>query len=304
MCGIAGYFGTEPPPPERVDRCLRQMHRRGPDAAGSYRSPNSAGRQAVLCSTRLAIIDLDPRANQPFRVGSHVLVYNGELYNYVELRRELAAHGEQFETESDTEVLLKTLVHFGTEGLDRGLDRCEGMWAFAVYNEADGSLFLCRDRFGEKPLYCFREKDEIFFGSEIKFLAALRGRPFEVNEQHVYRYLVNGYKSLYKVRDTFFKGVFELAPGTTLRIDSAGSETSRRFWTPSFVPDEALDLRPSRRLGPRGACSLRQAAAAFGRPAGVLHERRSRFQRAHQHGQKALGLRRPRLYRFERRCAV
>ena len=157
---------------------LRLMHRRGPDSAASYRFTAPAGRQAVLLHTRLSIIDLEERANQPFRVGSQVLVYNGELYNYVELRRELEALGQRFQTESDTEVLLRTLVQFGPDGLDR----CEGMWAFAVLNEADGSLLLCRDRFGEKPLYLFRDATGLFFGSEIKFLAALRGKPFDVND--------------------------------------------------------------------------------------------------------------------------
>jgi asparagine synthase (glutamine-hydrolysing) len=236
MCGIAGYFGTEPPPPERVERCLRLMHRRGPDSAASYRFTGAAGRQAVLLHSRLSIIDLEERANQPFRLGSQVLVYNGELYNYVELRRQLQALRHPFQTESDTEVLSRMLLQFGTDGLDR----CEGMWAFAVLSETDGSLTLCRDRFGEKPLYLFRDAAGLSFGSEIKFLAALRGKPFEVNDEHLYRYLVNGYKSLYKVRDTFFRGVSELPPATTLRIDSAGRETSSRYWTPSFTSDDSL----------------------------------------------------------------
>lgn len=236
MCGIAGYFGTEPPPPPRVERCLRLMHRRGPDAAGSYRFTTPTGRHAVLLNTRLAIIDLDVRANQPFRVGSQVLVYNGELYNYVELRNAAEERGQRFETQSDTEVLLRTLVQFGPQGLDR----CEGMWAFAVLNEADGSLLLCRDRFGEKPLYLFRDATGLFFGSEIKFLAALRGKPFETNHEHLYRYLVNGYKALYKIGDTFFLGVAELPPATVLRVDAEGGETSWRYWSPEFAPVEGI----------------------------------------------------------------
>jgi asparagine synthase (glutamine-hydrolysing) len=212
------------------------MHRRGPDSAASCRWSAPTGRQAVLLHTRLSIIDLEERANQPFRVGSQVLVYNGELYNYVELRRQLEAAGQRFQTESDTEVLLRTLVQFGPDGLDR----CEGMWAFAVLNEADGSLLLCRDRFGEKPLYLFRDATGLFFGSEIKFLAALRGQPFDVNDAHLHRYLVNGYKALYKVRETFFRGVHELPPATALRVDKEGRETSWRYWTPSFEADDAF----------------------------------------------------------------
>lgn len=239
MCGIAGYLGTQPPSPDRVGRCLQLMRRRGPDAAAAYRFGTAAGRQAVLLHSRLSIIDLDERANQPFRVGSQVLVYNGELYNYVELRRALAAEGQEFQTQSDTEVLLKTLVEYGVDGLDR----CEGMWAFAVFNEDDGSLLLCRDRFGEKPLYLFRDAEGLSFGSEVKFLAALRGKPFDVNEEHLYRYLVNGYKSLYKVRETFFRGVSELPPATVLHIDAEGRESSRPYWTPAFAEDKELSYR-------------------------------------------------------------
>jgi len=236
MCGIAGYFGTQPPPPERVECCLRLMRRRGPDAAASCLLDTPGKRQALLLHTRLKIIDLDERANQPFRIDSRVLVYNGELYNYLELRDELKALGHRFRTESDTEVLLRTWIQFGSAGLDR----CEGMWAFALFDEADGSLTLCRDRFGEKPLYLFREEGAIFFGSEIKFLAALRGRPFDVNEAHLDRYLVNGYKSLYKSDETFFRGVRELPPGTVLRISAAGEEKSGPYWEPQFATDESL----------------------------------------------------------------
>lgn len=236
MCGIAGYFGTEPPPPERVERCLRLMRRRGPDAAAWRLLDTPAGRKALLLHTRLKIIDLDERANQPFRIGSHVLTYNGELYNYVELRQELETLGHRFQTQSDTEVLLRTWIQFGSQGLDR----CEGMWAFALFDETDGSLTLCRDRFGEKPLYLFREDGAILFGSEIKFLAALRGRPFDVNEPHLDRYLVNGYKSLYKSGETFFRGVHELRPGTVLRIGAEGQESSWRYWEPQFATDESL----------------------------------------------------------------
>ena len=96
MCGIAGYFGTDPPTPDRVDECLRLMRRRGPDAAASYRFATRSGPEALLLHSRLSIIDLDERANQPFRIGSHVMAYNGELYNYVELRQLLEQRGDPF----------------------------------------------------------------------------------------------------------------------------------------------------------------------------------------------------------------
>ena len=236
MCGIAGYFGLKELDPERLQACLGLMRQRGPDHAAYRRWTNQAGRNVYLLHSRLSIIDLDPRANQPFQVGSKWLVLNGELYNYLEIRRDLQAQGSQFTTESDTEVLLSALDRHGWSILDR----CEGMWAFAVYDEADGSLTLCRDRFGEKPLYIFRDHDGLYFGSEVKFIAALLGRRLAVNFDHLYRYLVNGYKALYKDGHTFFQGLTELAPASTLHLDGAGQETWSTYWQPAFRPDDRM----------------------------------------------------------------
>ena len=112
MCGIAGYFGTQQVDEARAAACLRLMQRRGPDASGSYR--RSAGdRNLLLLHSRLSIIDLDERANQPLRCDDSVLAYNGEVYNYLELRQELKRDGCAFTTESDTEVLARALRELG-----------------------------------------------------------------------------------------------------------------------------------------------------------------------------------------------
>jgi asparagine synthase (glutamine-hydrolysing) len=236
MCGIAGYFGLQDIDPDRILSCLALMGRRGPDHAAHRHWRSHAGRNVYLLHSRLNIIDPNERANQPFCIGSKWMVYNGELYNYLEVRAELAASGHVFSTESDTEVLLRAIDHFGWQGLDR----CEGMWAFAVYDEADGSLTLCRDRFGEKPLYLYRDQSGLYFGSEVKFIVALLGRQLGVNFDHLYRYLVNGYKALYKNGHAFFKGLAELRAATTLRIDAAGCEERHTYWRPAFCPDEAM----------------------------------------------------------------
>jgi asparagine synthase (glutamine-hydrolysing) len=235
MCGIAGYIGSKEIGRERLDECLRLMGRRGPDHAALFHH-RFATRNAYLLHTRLSIIDLDERSHQPFRVGSKALIYNGELYNYVELKQELAALGHSFETESDTEVLLRAVGEFGWQGLDR----CEGMWAFALYDTRDGSLLLSRDRFGEKPLYLYRDESGLYFGSEVKFITALRGRRLEVDREQVFRYLVNGYKSLYKNGHTFFNGLSELKPGSVLLLDAAGREEQYRYWQPRIAPDERM----------------------------------------------------------------
>ncbi len=236
MCGIAGYFGIRQIDPDRIQTCLRLMSRRGPDHAAYRCWINAAGRNVYLLHTRLSIIDFDERAHQPFVFGSKWLVYNGELYNYLEIRQELASRGLAFRTTSDTEVLLRVIDHFGWGALDR----CEGMWAFGLYDETDGSLTLCRDRFGEKPLYLYRDATGVYFGSEVKFIFVLLGRRLSVNMDHIYRYLVNGYKALYKAEHTFFTGLSELAPASILRLDAAGREERRKFWNLCYDPDEGM----------------------------------------------------------------
>ena len=250
MCGIAGYTGGTPPAPQTIDACLTMMRHRGPDAQAWTRRTHADGRAVDLLHTRLAIIDLDPRANQPFRVGSRSMIYNGEIYNFIELRNALEGEGVTFQTTSDTEVLLRAIDRWGWDALDR----FEGMWALAVHDEADGSLTFSRDRFGEKPLYLFRDGADLYFGSEIKFIVALLGHRLEVDEQHLYRYLVNGYRALHKSHDEFFLGVTTVAPGTVSRLSAAGEWCVRRFWTPATAIadamsyDEAVDGVRSRLL--------------------------------------------------------
>jgi asparagine synthase (glutamine-hydrolysing) len=235
MCGIAGFSGTGNLDLKRVTQTLPMMQRRGPDAQGYERFAHR-DRQTVLLHARLSIIDLDDRANQPFQCGTRWLSFNGELYNYQELRSELETLGYSFATTSDTEVLLRTIDAFGWDGLDR----CEGMWAFALYDDSDKSLTLCRDRFGEKPLYMFRDDTGVYFGSEVKFITALRGHAMKVDYQQLYRYLVNGYKSLYKGANTYFEGLTELPRATYLRIAADGSETTTPYWQPSLSIDSGM----------------------------------------------------------------
>src|SRR6185312_12351290 len=192
MCGIAGSTGPEPIPADRIERTLQLMRRRGPDHAAARRFTTPAGRHVDLLHSRLSIVDLDPRSNQPFDVDAMTIVFNGEIYNYVELRAELQRAGFQFHTTSDTEVLARALLHFGPQ---RALDKAEGMWAFAAFDRASGSLVLSRDRFAEKPLYVVDDGDRLTFGSEVKFISALRGKALPIDADHLKRYLVNGYKA-------------------------------------------------------------------------------------------------------------
>jgi asparagine synthase (glutamine-hydrolysing) len=237
MCGIAGYFGSSEIDPDAAARCRDHMQHRGPDSSGVYRHTRAHGQNLILIHTRLSIIDLDERSGQPFRCGKNVLAFNGEIYNYLELRSDLFSMGCAFHTQSDTEVLLRSLMLLGLEALDK----FEGMWAFAAYDERDGSLILCRDRFGEKPLYLYQDAGGLYFGSEVKFLHILAGRRFPINRRQVFRYLVNGYKSLYKTRETFFEGVTEVPPGSYLLCRPGEPTRTTAYWRPGVAPDESME---------------------------------------------------------------
>ena len=244
MCGIAGYFGPQRPGRGHLEAASETLRHRGPDAQGVYMHARD-GQHVALMHRRLAIIDLDSRSDQPFSFDHGVLVFNGEIYNYVEVRRELRSLGHDFRTDGDSEVLAHALREWGEDGLDR----LEGMWAFAWYDERDGTLLLSRDRFGEKPLYLWQRDAGLYFASEVKGLAALAGGWPAVNENHLVRYLVNGYKALYKVRDTFFDGVEELPHATCLRLSASTSTSSasaggagvpQPYWTPRVVEDDGM----------------------------------------------------------------
>jgi asparagine synthase (glutamine-hydrolysing) len=238
MCGIAGYHGRSALAPERIEACLALMGRRGPDSRAHRSWMSASGVHTSLLHSRLTIIDFDSRADQPMGFDGAWIAFNGELYNYLECRADLERERIHLRTRSDTEVLLVSLRTFGWSALERS----EGMWAFALYDERTATLSLCRDRFGEKPLYILRTDEGIFFGSEIKFLAALSGRRPAVNHDHLWRYLVNGYKALYKQPAGFFEGIEELPSGTVLHVDASLTSKAQKYWVPHAVEAQEMSF--------------------------------------------------------------
>ncbi|MEQ8601985.1 MAG: asparagine synthase (glutamine-hydrolyzing) [Marivibrio sp.] len=236
MCGIAGRFAAEPLTPDRERRALALMANRGPDGSGVYRADAAAGRLTLL-HTRLSIVDLAARSGQPFVKDGLALVFNGEIYNFPELRATLQADGAAFRTGGDTEVVLEAWRRWG-EG---ALERFEGMFAFALWDEAAETLVLARDRFGEKPLYWMRGADgALVFASEIKVLAALTGERPRIDEDQLRRYLVNGYKGLLTVRRTFYADVRDFPPASLARIDRPHAPEPKTYWTLSYRPDQLM----------------------------------------------------------------
>ena len=153
MCGIAGSFSKYSLEDKLKKNTLNLMERRGPDFKQSIDFNYNNKLFTTLFHSRLSIIDLHDRSNQPFKFGTKSIVFNGEIYNYLEIKELLKQKNVNFSTNSDVEVLAKSIEYWGYDALEK----LEGMWAFGIYDEEDGSLTLCRDRFGEKPLYVYEK---------------------------------------------------------------------------------------------------------------------------------------------------
>jgi asparagine synthase (glutamine-hydrolysing) len=218
MCGIAGYVGKTPLDLSRKEKLLDKMKRRGPNHQAFKDFLHRDKIFTTLCHSRLSIIDLHERAQQPYKFGDKYITFNGEIYNYLEIAQELKNKGYIFTTESDTEVLVTAINHWGIEA---ALDRLDGMWAFALYDIKDGTLTLSRDRFGEKPLYFYQDANNghFYFASEIKFIHQLLGRTLSINIDYMKKFLINGHKFLYENTDDFFQGLRRVEPGHILRFN-------------------------------------------------------------------------------------
>lgn len=226
LCGIAGIVGAGSPPIERLEAMAAAMLHRGPDGGGTW-SDGFAG----LAFRRLAIIDLDERSNQPLHLDALHLVFNGEIYNYVELREELRGRGHRFRTEGDGEVLLHAWAEWG-EG---ALERLNGMFAFAIYDDSTLQLTLASDPFGEKPLYWRSDGERLVFGSTIG--AILQASPDASADEEV----LAAYVALPRLPDpdcSFVRGIHRL-PGAHLLRWRAGRCEVTRYWRPTTGPAPA-----------------------------------------------------------------
>lgn len=239
MCGIAGcYQQTDG---ETLVRSMNdRIAHRGPDADGIHSFSDS--RVSVqLAHRRLSIIDLSAAADQPFKSEGLVISYNGELYNYKEIRAELASQGVRFKTTSDTEVVLEAWRRFGPEALRR----FRGMFAFALFDERTGKLFLARDQFGIKPLYWMARDDGIVFASELKAIVSAVGKELVVDSTTLVASML-----YYWVPDQrcSLRGVTRLQPGCWMEVAPDGRITTERYFS---LPELSLEASegPEQDLG-------------------------------------------------------
>ena len=227
LCGIAGIFGGASPSQCTVERTLTKMGPRGPNAQGVLATFLN-GIPITILHSRLSIIDLDNRSNQPFEIEGVSLTFNGEIYNYKAIRALLKTKGANFVTDGDTEVVAKAYLYFGLDCFDM----FEGMWALALIDHRNGCLVLSRDRFGEKPLYFMQSGDRFVFASETSILESLLDKSLTVNTDQINRFLVNGYKSLNKTSDTFFKEVRQIEPSSYIVLtEPKNLGFPKKYWS-------------------------------------------------------------------------
>jgi asparagine synthase (glutamine-hydrolysing) len=235
MCGIAVMLGLDETHAHKavVERMTSSMWHRGPDGEGTY----IAG-PVGLGFRRLSILDLSHAADQPMASEDKqlILVFNGEIFNYVELRRELQTLGHQFKSTGDTEVLLHSYREWGRECLEK----FNGMWAFVIYDLRRGLLFGSRDRFGVKPLYFHRGKNCVLLASEIKALLSSgicrTGPNWKVIGEYLLRHRLD------ETNESFFEGIEKIPPGTAFEIDLKGDLKTWRYWSlPELGAEEVKD---------------------------------------------------------------
>ena len=228
MCGIVGFSSRIDNAEAVLEQMMDRIRHRGPDAGGKYLNDEIA-----LGHRRLSIIDITEQGDQPIfnEDRSMVLVFNGEIYNYQEIRKELLAAGHTFKTETDSEVLIHGYEEYGTELLNK----LRGMFSFVIWDDNKKELFGARDFFGIKPMYYAQMGGSFLFGSEIKSFLPHPDFKKELNTEVLEQYLTFQYSP---TEDTFFKGVKKL-PAAHYFLWKDGKLTVQRYWDVHFEADEA-----------------------------------------------------------------
>ena len=230
MCGIAGILSfADSVQREHLKKMTDAIRHRGPDGEGFW--TNLKG-NVGFGHRRLSIIDLSETGNQPMHYadGRYTITFNGEIYNYIELKEFLQQKNYTFHSTSDTEVLL-ALYDLKKE---KALQDLDGMFAFAIWDEKEKTLFCARDRFGEKPFYYYRNKNFFAFASEMKALFSL-DISRAIDMKHVYSYLLYGTcENIHDPHTTFFEHIHQLEPSHFLTLDVNGNLKTKKYWDINF----------------------------------------------------------------------
>lgn len=243
MCGILGSISDII---VSHDDGIKSMMHRGPDFSGSIRFDN-----LILSHSRLSIIDLDKKSNQPFTIGEYTIIFNGEIYNFLDLKKILISDGHKFITSGDTEVLLLWLIHKGIESINN----VEGMFAFALFNNNSKELILCRDSLGIKPLYVYKDDNNLIFASEIKSIFSIYPNSKKVDKTLLAEYLLNGF--IYEP-DTGFKNIKKVKPGSYEKYDIKGNLVKEnQYWELTKILDKKA-IKNSKQINDEIKSSINQ----------------------------------------------
>jgi asparagine synthase (glutamine-hydrolysing) len=247
MCGIAGIVSPDPSFVEkhRLQQMANALKHRGPDGEGYWIDEQH---HFGFAHRRLSIIDLSENAAQPFRYLHYVIIFNGAIYNYIEIKAELEKKGYKFSTASDTEVIPAAYDCWGIDCLDK----FDGMFAFALWNNFTEQMILARDRFGEKPLYYYAEYIErgsfrqFVFASEMKAIWSI-GIPKNLNGTMMLNYLTHGHlQNPLKETETFYTNILSLPQGHYLTIvPKQGKVQLRKWYQPVLKTKESLEMTES-----------------------------------------------------------
>ncbi|MDM8553310.1 asparagine synthase (glutamine-hydrolyzing) [Desulfococcaceae bacterium HSG7] len=232
MCGIVGVYNLsskEPVSQIRLHKALKVIQHRGPDA----NKVSLINKDTGLGHVRLSIIDLSQRSNQPFEYHNLTISYNGEIYNYIEIKKELVKKGYSFKTESDTEVVIIAYLHWGEECVAH----FNGMWAFAIYDKSKDVLFCSRDRFGIKPFNYTFTNGRFIFASEIKAILAYDNTLKKPNYNSIAQYLRETVGA--QAEETWFDKIYRLKPAHNLLVTRTG-HTEKRYW--NYPEQSANDI--------------------------------------------------------------
>lgn len=256
MCGIAGIVSLDGFDYQSLVAMTNLISYRGPDGFGfaydslaknsslelvhnQYRSPRTPDAVVGLGNRRLAILDISNAGNQPMAIeeGSYCITFNGEIYNYKEVRSELERYGHRFHSRTDTEVILRSYLEWG----ENCLHRFNGMWSFALWDRPRQTLFCARDRFGVKPFYYALTEGSFYFGSEIKQVLQASQIARTANPRSVHHFLASGLVDFSS--ETFFRNVYQLQGGHLLRLKLSDRLTPvvERYWELRITPNSAMN---------------------------------------------------------------
>jgi len=244
MCGIAGIynFGNKSISLAEIEKLTNAVAHRGPDGQGIWIDERQ---KVAFGHRRLSILDLSENGKQPMSYGDgrHWITYNGEVYNFLEIKKELESKGHTFQSDSDTEVILASYQEWG----EKMLDKFNGMWAFAIYDSEEESIFISRDRFGIKPLYYYKNKEKFIFSSEVQAIHKIFGNNHPLNE-NVIKDIASGSFINHGTEETYLKDVKVLPGGFNLFLKNGEIKIEEWYFlkkvdVPEKFENQAIKLK-------------------------------------------------------------